>query len=97
MGDLPPIHKSHLQTTPEAVACIQELALRHPAYGCNRLEAMLALEGRQESSITIQKILNDNGLHTRTSATVAIHSCNCSLKSRSLRRRSICDLANFAR
>ena len=30
-----------------------------------RLKAMLSLEGRRVSSITIQKILNDNGLRTR--------------------------------
>ena len=47
------------------MARIKELALEHPASGCNRLEAMLALEGRRVSSITVQKILNDNGLGTR--------------------------------
>jgi hypothetical protein len=31
---------------PEVVARIVALALEHPAYGCNRLEALLALEGR---------------------------------------------------
>ena len=62
----PPIHKSHPQTTsPETVARIRELALEHPAYGCNRLEALLALEGRRVSAITIQKILTDHGLGTR--------------------------------
>ena len=40
--------KSHPMTTPpEVVARLLELALEHPAYGCNRLEAMLALEGRR--------------------------------------------------
>ena len=63
LKDLAPIRKSHPQTTsPETVACIKALALDHPAYGCNRLEAILALEGQRVSSITIQKILNDNGL-----------------------------------
>lgn len=66
LKDLPPIHKSHPQTTPpEVVARIRELALAHPAYGCNRIEALLALEGRRVSAITVQKILNDNGLGTR--------------------------------
>ena len=66
LKDLPPIHKSHPQTTPpETVERIRELALEHPAYGCNRLEAMLSLEGRRVSAITIQKILNDAGLGTR--------------------------------
>ncbi len=35
--------KSHPMTTPvEVVARFLKLALEHPAYGCNRLEAMLA-------------------------------------------------------
>lgn len=60
LKDLPPIHKSHPQTTPpETLERIKDLALAHPAYGCNRHEAMLALEGVRVSAITIQKILND--------------------------------------
>jgi hypothetical protein len=44
LKDLPPIHKSHPQTTPpEVVDKIKALALAHPAYGCNRHEALLAL------------------------------------------------------
>ncbi|BAQ68814.1 integrase, catalytic region [Rhodovulum sulfidophilum] len=59
LKDLPPIHKAHPQTTsPETVERIKALALEHPAYGCNRFEAMLALEGVRVSSIIIQKILN---------------------------------------
>ena len=66
LKDLPPVHKSHPMTTPpETVARIKELALEHPAYGCNRLEAMLALKGTRVSSITIQKILNDSGLGSK--------------------------------
>src|ERR671918_808231 len=66
LKDLPPIAKSHPMTTPpEVVARIAALALKHPAYGCNRLEALLALEGRRVSAITVQKILNDQGLGTR--------------------------------
>ncbi|SDL80792.1 helix-turn-helix domain-containing protein, partial [Paracoccus chinensis] len=35
LKDLPPIHKSHPQTTPpETVERIRALALAHPAYGC---------------------------------------------------------------
>ena len=45
LKDLPPIAKSHPMTTaPEVVARIEDLALTHPAYGCNRIEALLALE-----------------------------------------------------
>jgi hypothetical protein len=51
---------------------IKALALEHPAYGCNRHEATLALEGVRVSAITIQKILNDNGLGTRI--------CKCRMK-----------------
>jgi hypothetical protein len=54
-----------MTTPPEVVERIVGLALLHPAYGCNRLEALLALEGRRLSAITIQKILNDKGLGTR--------------------------------
>ncbi len=55
LKDLPPIHKSHPQTTPpETVARIKELAPEHPAYGCNRLEALLSLEGQRVSAVTIQ-------------------------------------------
>lgn len=77
LKDLPPIHKSHPQTTPEPVVSrITELALEHPAYGCNRLEAMLALEGTRLSSITIQKILNENGLGTRVDRWLALEKAN---------------------
>lgn len=69
LKDLPPIHQSHPQTTPpETVAKIRALALKHPAYGCNRHEAMLALEGIRVSSITIQKIHHENGLAPRSTA-----------------------------
>jgi hypothetical protein len=44
---------------------IRDLALAHPAYGCNRHEAKLGLEGIRVPAITIQKILNDNCLGTR--------------------------------
>jgi hypothetical protein len=48
----------------------------HPAYGCNRLEALLALEGRRLSAITIQKILNDKGLGTRHERWLALERKN---------------------
>jgi transposase-like protein len=69
LKDLPPIAKSHPMTTPpEVVARIEALALEHPAYGCNRIEALLALEGRRVSAITVQKILNDKTWAAGTSA-----------------------------
>jgi transposase InsO family protein len=77
LKDLPPVAKSHPMTTPpEVVARIAELALLHPAYGCNRLEALLALEGRRVSAITIQKILNDKGLGTRHERWLALEHKN---------------------
>ena len=77
LKDLPPIHKSHPQTTPpEVVEKIKALALEHPAYGCNRHEALLALEGIRVSAITIQKILNDNGLGTKIDRWLALEQQN---------------------
>jgi len=77
LKDRPPIHKSHPQTTPEPVVeRIKDLALSHPAYGCNRHEAMLALEGIRVSAITIQKILNDNGLGTKVERWLALEARN---------------------
>lgn len=77
LKDLPPIHRSHPQTTaPETVERIKALALDHPAYGCNRLEALLTLEGRRVSAITIQKILNDHGLGTRYDRWLALEKAN---------------------
>jgi hypothetical protein len=48
----------------------------HPAYGCNRLEALLALDGRRRSAITIQKILNEKGLGTRHERWLALERQN---------------------
>ncbi len=77
LKDLPPVHKSHPQTTPaETVARITALAPEHPAYGCNRIEALLMLEGRRVSAITIQKILNDHGLGTRYDRWLALEKAN---------------------
>jgi transposase-like protein len=75
LKDLPPVAKSHPMTTPpEIVARILELALQHPAYGCNRLEALLALEGRRVSAITIQKILNERELGSREQRWLALET-----------------------
>lgn len=75
LKDLPPVAKSHPMTTPaEVVARILELALQHPAYGCNRLEALLALEGRRVSAITIQKILNERELGSREQRWLALET-----------------------
>jgi transposase InsO family protein len=77
LKDLPPIAKSHpMSTAPEVVARIEELALTHPAHGCNRIEALLALEGRRVSAITVQKILGDKGLGTRHERWLALERQN---------------------
>ncbi len=47
LKDPPPTLKSHPQTTPpETVQRIRALALEHPAYGCNRHEALPPGENR---------------------------------------------------
>ena len=77
LKDLPPIAKSHPMTTPpDVVAQIEALALAHPAYGCNRIEALLALAGKRVSAITTQKILNDKGLGTRHERWLALERRN---------------------
>lgn len=61
--DLPPIHKSHPQTTPpEVVEKILEYALNHPPEGANRISNQLKLKGVSVSGPTIQKILEKNHL-----------------------------------
>jgi len=66
LKDLPPIAHSHPHTTPKEVQDrIAELALEHPSYGCNRLEALLKAEGHGVSSVTIQKVLNERELGSR--------------------------------
>src|SRR5215469_9468274 len=58
LKDLPPIHKTHPQTTPpETVERILALSLAHPAWGCVRLSERLKLDGVSVSSPTIQSIL----------------------------------------
>lgn len=56
--DLPPIHKSHPQTTPsEVVKQLLEMSLCHPMWGCTRLSNQMKLKGISVSSPTVQKIL----------------------------------------
>ena len=66
LKDLPPIHKTHPQTTaPEVAEQIVALSLAHPAWGCVRLSAHLKLQGITVSSPTIQSILIKHGIGTR--------------------------------
>ncbi len=66
LKDLPPIHKSHPQTTPkEVVDKLLEMSLNHPTWGCARLSDMLKLQGTYVSPPTIQNILNKHGMGSR--------------------------------
>jgi transposase InsO family protein len=66
LKDLPPVHRTHPQTTPQPVVeRILALSLEHPAWGCCRLSAMLKLEGTSVSSPTIQAILAKHGMASR--------------------------------
>lgn len=65
LRDLPPVHKSHPQTTsPENVEAILNLSLQYPAWGCRRLSDQLALQGIRISAPTIQSILAKNDMAT---------------------------------
>jgi transposase InsO family protein len=66
LKDLPPIHKTHPQTTPpEIIEKVKALALQHPARGCAYLSNLLALDGIKLSSVTVQEILNRHDLGTK--------------------------------
>jgi len=66
LQDLPPIHKTHPQTTPhEVVVQLLALSAEHPMWGCTRLSHQLKLQGRYVSSPIVQKILIKHGLGSR--------------------------------
>lgn len=66
LKDLPPVHKSHPQTTPpETVDKILDLALEQPTRGCDWLSAHLELQGVRVSSPTVQSILIKHNLGSR--------------------------------
>ena len=63
LKDLPPIHKSHPQTTPPAVQeQVIALSLEYPKWGCVKLSDLLRLRGVSVSSPTVQNILIKHGL-----------------------------------
>lgn len=63
LKDLPPVHKSHRQTTPpEVQEQVIALSLEHPRWGCVKLSDLLKLRGVSVSSPTVQNILIKNGL-----------------------------------
>lgn len=73
LKDLPPIVKHHPQTTNEETqARILALCLEHPTRGCAYLSALLAQEGIAVSPVTVQNILNKNGLGGRYERLLAI-------------------------
>jgi transposase InsO family protein len=73
LKDLPPIHKTHPQTTPEPVQeRIVELALANPTRGCNYLSLLLAQQGMAVSFVTVQNILNKHGLGSRYERLLAL-------------------------
>jgi hypothetical protein len=70
---LPPIAKHHPNTTPpETVEKIKGLAMTHPSRGPNYLESLLKADGIQVSFVTIQKILEREGLGSRYDRWLAI-------------------------
>lgn len=66
LKDLPPVHKSHPQTTPRVIVeTILELSLEYPTWGCARLCSRLLQMGMTVSGPTIQKILITNHLGSK--------------------------------
>jgi transposase InsO family protein len=71
--DLPPVHKTHPQTTPdEIVEQILALSADNPKWGCVRLSNMLKLQGIQISTVTIQHILIKHGLASQYDRLLAL-------------------------
>jgi transposase InsO family protein len=63
LKDLPPIHKTHPQTTPpDIVDQIIDMSIQHPMWGCQRLSDQLKLKDVCVSAPTIQNILNKNNI-----------------------------------
>ena len=66
LKDLPPIHKTHPQTTsPEVVERILALSLEQPGWGCYKLSDYLKFQGVSVSGPTIQTILARHGMGTK--------------------------------
>lgn len=73
LKDLPPIHKSHPQTTPpEVVEQVMVWTLKHPIWGCEKLAIKLRQTGVSLSAVTVQDILNKHGLGTRAQRLYAL-------------------------
>lgn len=77
LKDLPPVHKSHPQTTPaEVVERILELSLSHPSKGCKYISDLLKLEGRYVSGPTVQNILDKHEMGTRFQRLLKLEQCH---------------------
>lgn len=73
LKDLPPIHKTHPQTTsPEVVERLLELSRSEPGWGCQKLSAKLRQIGISLSAVTVQDILAKQGLGTRSERLYAL-------------------------
>jgi transposase InsO family protein len=77
LRDLPPIVKNHPFTTPpEVVERIKKMATGQPSRGCGYYSELLAAEGISVSKVTVQKILDDNGLGKRYDRWLALEKMN---------------------
>ncbi len=66
LKDLPPIHKTHPQTTPpEVVEKVLAASMEHPHWGCVNLSDWLKLQGVGVSSPTIQNLLIKHGMGSK--------------------------------
>jgi len=64
--DLPPVHKTHAQTTPpHVVEAILDLSLANPGWGCKRLDAELRRQGMLVSHTSVQRVLRGANRHKR--------------------------------
>ena len=66
LKDLPPIHKSHPQTTPPAVVKqVMAWVFKQPTWGCEKISLKLKQAGIRLSAVTVQDILNKHDVGTR--------------------------------
>lgn len=73
LKDLPPVHKSHPQTTPDHIReAVLECSLNHPAWGCKRVSAELIRQKMPISYDTVQNILRKAGRGNRIQRFIAL-------------------------
>lgn len=54
-----------MTTPPALLERVLALALKHPPYGCKKLNAPLMAQGKRLSNVTIEKILIEHRLDSR--------------------------------